>query len=163
MARHVLIAAPTRLARKLRDAIGDHFEVDSVTDPERAHALAAGTHLAVVIQTGFVALPTDIAVVEVGERFGPELLEQLVAIRDRAPADQRTRGASLAYLASLPYDEYTAHMRAHATRDYLLALLARHRGVVTEAAHSAGILRETLHRLIRRHDIDPAWFREHRE
>lgn len=161
MARQVLIAAPPRIARKLTDAIGDHFEVVTCTDPEKAMALAAtGTYLAVVKTAGFTRLTADIPIVRVAETAGREFLDELTAIRDRARLDQRTRASSLVYLATLPYDEYVALARSRTTRDYLLALLRRHRGVVAEAAREAGLLRETLHRLIRRHDVDPDWFRD---
>ena len=164
MARQVLIAAPARIARKLSEAIGDGFEVVTCTDPERAVALAAtGTYLAIVKTAGFAELATDTPIVRVGEMAGPQLLDELAAIRDRAPLDERTRAADHAYLATLPYDEYISLARARATRDYLLALLRRYGGTVAEAARAAGVLRETLHRLIRRHDIDPNWFRDDHE
>jgi len=161
MARQVLIAAPARTARKLSETIGDRFELATCTDREKAMALAAtGTFLAIVTTAGFAELTTDVPIITVGDAPGPEVVEQLIALRDRAPLDQRTRAAELAYLAALPYDEYIARARARATRDYLIALLRRHRGVVVEAARATGLLRETLHRLVRRHDIDPDWFRD---
>lgn len=162
MARQVLIAASPRIARKLSNAIGDQFEVATCSDPEKALALVAtGTYLAIVKTVGFVKLSTDTPIVRVAETAGPELVEQLAAIRARARVEQRARASALTYLAALPYDEYIALARARTTRDYLLALLRRHGGVVAEAARAAGLLRETLHRLIRRHDIDPDWFRDH--
>jgi hypothetical protein len=161
MARQVLIAAPARIAHRLSDAIGGRFEVVSCTDPEKAMALAAtGTYLAIVKTAGFAKLATETPIVRVVETAGPQLLDELDAIRERARSDQRQRAVELAHLAALPYDEYIALARAHATRDYLLALLLRHRGVIAEAARASGLLRETLHRLIRRHDIDPNWFRD---
>ena len=95
----------------------------------------------------------------IADNAGAEVIEQLTAISGRARLDERARATEHAHLAALPYDEYIALARARATRDYVLALLRRHRGVVAEAARAAGVLRETLHRLIRRHDIDPDWFR----
>lgn len=161
MARQVLIAAPPRIARKLCDAIGDQFEVVTCSDPQRAMALAAtGTFLAIVKTTGFARLTTDIPIVRVSEPPGRDFLEELAAIRSRARLDHRTRASGLVYLAQLSYDEYVALARARTTRDYLLALLHRHRGIVAEAAREAGLLRETLHRLIRRHHINPDWFRD---
>lgn len=161
MARQVLIAAPARIARRLSEEIGDRFEVLTCTDPEKATALAAiGTFFAIVMRAGFAKLATETPIVRVGETAGTELLDELAAIRERARLDQRTRATELAPLAALPYDEYIALARACATRKYLLALLRRHGGVVAEAARTAGMLRETLHRLIRRHDIDPNWFRD---
>lgn len=164
MIRRVLIAAPARVARKLSDAMGDQFEVTTCSDPEKAMALAAtGTYLAIVKTVGFAQLSTDNPVIRVADPPGPEIVDELTAIRHRAHLDQRTRASKLAHLATLPYDEYVALVRARTTRDYLLAVLHRHRGVVAEAAREAGLLRETLHRLIRRHDIDPDWFRNERD
>lgn len=164
MARQILIAAPARVARKLSDAIGDHFEIATCTDPEKAMALAAtGTYLAIVKTVGFAQLSTDSPIIRIADPPGPEILDELTAIRHRTHLDQRRRASKLAHLAALPYDEYIALARARTTRDYLLALLHRHRGVVAEAAREAGLLRETLHRLIRRHDIDPDWFRSERD
>lgn len=161
MARHVLVAAPSRIAKRLSDLICDQFEVVTCTDPEKAAALAAtGTYLAIVKTAGFSKLVTEAPIVRVAETAAPQLLQELATIRERAGLDQRTRAAELAHLAALPYDEYIALARARATRDYLLALLRRHGGVVTEAARASGLLRETLHRMIRRHDIDANWFRD---
>lgn len=161
MARQVLIAAPVRIARKLSEAIGARFEVATCTDPEKAMALAAtGTYLAIVKTTGFAKLTTDTPIVRVAEASVPEAMAELDAILERSRLDQRARASEHAYLAALPYDDYIVLARARATREYLLALLRRHRGVVAEAARAAGLLRETLHRLIRRHDIDPDWFRD---
>jgi DNA-binding NtrC family response regulator len=44
-------------------------------------------------------------------------------------------------------------------RDYLTALLRSHAGDVTRAAQAAGLPRQTLYRLLSRHDLDPAKFR----
>ena len=161
MALPVLVAAPARIARKLSDAIGHEFGVVTCSDPEKTVALAmTGTYLAIVKTVGFAKLVTDTPIVRVAETAGSEVAVQLHAIRDRARLDHLARATEHAHLAALPYDEYIALARARATRDYVLALLRRHRGVVAEAARAAGLLRETLHRLIRRHDIDPDWFRD---
>ncbi len=44
-------------------------------------------------------------------------------------------------------------------RDYLIAVLRSSGGNVTRAAVEAGVERETLHRLLRKHGVDPARFR----
>lgn len=164
MARQVLVVGSPRTARRLAEQLGGEHDVVTCTDPERAMAMAAtGTFLAIVEHVDFPQLATDTAVIRVGDRVGPEVLAEIAAIRERERLEQRERAASLRYLASLSYDEYVTLAKARATRDYLLALLRRHRGVVAEAARDAGLLRETLHRLIRRHDIDTDWFRESSE
>ena len=50
--------------------------------------------------------------------------------------------------------------REQAGRAYLAALLKRTGGNVTRAAEEADVERETLHRLLKRHGLDPARFRE---
>ena len=164
MPHQILIAAPPRIARKLAEAIAGRFEITTCHDPERAVALAAiGTYLAIVMPLGFAALATEVPVLHVSDAMEQDIADRLAAIAERARSDQRSRADELAHLAALPYDEYIALARARTTRNYLLALLRRHGGVITEAAREAGVLRETLHRLIRRYDIDPGWFRdEHR-
>lgn len=161
MARPVLIVAPARAARKLADAVGDAYATVACSDREKAIALAAtGTYLAIVIVDGFAELVAESPMIHVSDPATPELHAELAAIGGRARRDHRARAAEVEHLAALAYDEYIELARARAARDYLLALLHRHRGVVSEAARSAGVLRETLHRLIRRHDIEPDWFRD---
>ncbi len=164
MTRRILIAAPARIARKVTDALAGRFEITTCQDPERAAALAAvGTYLAIVMPAGFAALATDAPILHITDTMDVDLAPQLAALAERTRSDQRSRADELAHLATLSYDEYVALSRARTTRNYLLALLRRHGGVVAEAAREAGLLRETLHRLIRRYDIDPGWFRdEHR-
>lgn len=157
----VLIAAPPRLARQLADRIGDRFELVICSDRDKVAALARiGRYLAIVQTLGFGQLLTGTPVLPVSDPSDPRLVEQLDAFRARTRGDQRDRAESLAPLATLSYEEYMAVARASVVRDYLLALLHAHRGVVSEAARAAGILRETLHRLIRRHHIDTGWFRD---
>jgi transcriptional regulator of acetoin/glycerol metabolism len=43
--------------------------------------------------------------------------------------------------------------RDRATRDYLIALMKDVQGNVTQAAERAGVERESMHRLLRRHGI----------
>lgn len=164
MALRVLVAAPFRTARKIAAAVGGRFQLEVVTDPDRAKALAAtGVYLAVVVMVGFAELACEAPIIAVDETVSNDLLARLDALRVRFDHDQRARATALAHLASLNYEEYCLQVRARATRDYVLALLNRHDGVVAEAARSAGLLRETLHRLIRRHDVDPDWFRDRRD
>jgi two-component system response regulator AtoC len=58
-----------------------------------------------------------------------------------------------ASLAKLPYREAVAEGRDRTSRDYLVALLAEVGGNVTRAAERAGLERESLHRLLRKHGI----------
>jgi DNA-binding NtrC family response regulator len=56
-------------------------------------------------------------------------------------------------LAKLPYREAIDLARDRATRDYLVALLVELQGNVTRAAERAGMARESLHRLLKRHGV----------
>jgi len=73
------------------------------------------------------------------------------AHRERARVDE---------VAVVPYDEYVELTRYASTRRYLLALLSRHGGSVTDAARGAHMKRESLHRLLRRHHVSADDFRE---
>ncbi len=78
-----------------------------------------------------------------------------VALRD-LPADVRgtQEGALPAeVLARLPYREAVDLARDRVTRDYLVALLRDLDGNVTKAAERAGMARESLHRLLKRHGV----------
>ncbi len=78
-----------------------------------------------------------------------------VAVRD-LPADVRgtQEGAIPAeVLARMPYREAVDLARDRVTRDYLTALLRDLDGNVTKAAERAGMARESLHRLLKRHGV----------
>jgi two-component system response regulator AtoC len=68
-------------------------------------------------------------------------------------AAPRVAAVDAAALARLPYREAVDEARDRASRDYLVALLAEFGGNVTRAAERAGLERESLHRLLRRHGI----------
>lgn len=156
----VLVVAPPRLAHKLSEVIGEHFEIEVCTEVAKARALGMiGRYLAIVQVEGLGHIAGDAPVLRVRDA-SPDVLDQLATLRARARPDQRACAEGLEPLATLTYDEYMAAARARIVRDYLLALLRRHRGNVSEAARAAGVLRETLHRLIRRHHVDPGWFRD---
>lgn len=58
------------------------------------------------------------------------------------------------------YREAVERAQERAAREYLASLLKRHGGNVTRAAEEAGVERETMHRLLRRHGLGAARFRE---
>ena len=74
-----------------------------------------------------------------------------------APAG--TSAAVWAESGALGYREAMDLAQQEASATYLTALLARHGGNVAQAAEQAKMARESLHRLLRRHAIDPARFR----
>jgi DNA-binding NtrC family response regulator len=56
-------------------------------------------------------------------------------------------------VATLGYHEFVELSRERATREYLAALMKEFGGNVTRAAERAGVERESLHRLLKRHGI----------
>ena len=62
---------------------------------------------------------------------------------------------ALGNVASLPYREAIELLTHQATRAYLEALLGNASGNVSKAAEKAGLARESLHRLLRKHGVDP--------
>jgi DNA-binding NtrC family response regulator len=77
----------------------------------------------------------------------------------RAAASGRTQLAE-DDLAALSYREALASARDHGSREYLAALLKAFGGNVSRAAERAGLERESLHRLLRRHGIQAGAFRD---
>jgi two-component system response regulator AtoC len=72
------------------------------------------------------------------------------------PPDLAASGAAPAtgpVLAALPYKDAVAGARDRITRDYLVALMTELGGNVTRAAERAGLERESLHRLLRKHGL----------
>jgi two-component system response regulator AtoC len=64
-----------------------------------------------------------------------------------------TPPAPASALAALPYKDAVAGARDRVTREYLVALLTEFGGNVTRAAERAGVERESLHRLLRKHGL----------
>ena len=65
-------------------------------------------------------------------------------------------------LSRLGYREATELLHDRGTREYLVALLGNTGGNVSKAAEQAGLARESLHRLLRKHHVDPDGFRDNR-
>ena len=82
---------------------------------------------------------------------GPKILvtalpDEVVSMAARGSSDGRK-------LESLSYRDMLASARDRATRDYLVALMKDLAGNVTQAADRAGVERESMHRLLKRHGI----------
>lgn len=58
-----------------------------------------------------------------------------------------------------PFKDAIAVARERASRDYLVALLTEFHGNVTRASERAGVTRESLHRLLKKHDVHSEWFK----
>ncbi len=162
----VLVAAPTSVARQLSSALAEDFDVAVATDPRKAVVLAIMASLqAIVVWDGFlphVRTGRRLPVVTISARADLDGLAARVAAA--IPASKhgaRARSEGLAAIAALPYEEFLELSRFWTTREYLLGLMRSHAGNVSEAARAAAIERESLHRLLRRHDLDAELFRPH--
>lgn len=162
----VLVAAPLDRVDAIAEALAA-FQTRRVSDAGHAKLLAVNGHFqAVVAAPGYLA--------DVGEpELGGAPLIHLASVPDlnalpalveaavrRARANDYRRAGDLEPLSALRYGEYVELVRFRATRRYLLGLMRRHRGSVTEASLAAGIARESLHRQLRRHDVDATAFRD---
>ena len=160
----VLAAAPPVIGQTIHEALHPSFRVLRCSDAARARALAALGWFEVVIAAGSLVSRAEVepaaAFVAIGARVDGELLRGQV---NRALAEKRRRdgerAALLVDLAGFTYGELLDLARTHAARQYLLGLVFAHRGSVTEAARVAGLERESLHRLLRRHGIQADRFR----
>jgi two-component system response regulator HydG len=79
---------------------------------------------------------------------------------DLSPEITEANGAVAAdALANLRYRDALELLRDRAVRDYLTALLRATGGNVSKAAERAGVARESLHRLLKKHGVEPDAFR----
>jgi len=122
----------------------------------------------VILMTAFASIPGAVEAVHLGaydyiaKPFDPDDVALVVARalerrRERArAADTETAEEQL---AAFSYREALADARDRGSRDYLAALLKAFAGNVSRAAERAGLERESLHRLLRRHRIQADAFR----
>lgn len=157
MKAKVLVAATPALARRIAGQLDHDFAVEVATEAERTSALIdVGTYQAIVVARGFVRHQPRFVIVDGDDATLPARVTAAVtAYRSQQPAE----GQTFASYAVLTYDEFMRRIRTRETRRYLVALLSLHHGGVTHAARAAGIVRESLHRLLRRHDLDAEAFR----
>ena len=153
----MLLVGPRVLVRPLAMALQSEFAVTIEEEPGRARALAAiGAHLAVVA----VGSTKIAGAIEVNPAADPAtVIAEVSAALARASAAlrERARGDDV---GALQYDDYLDLFRYTITRRYLASLLYKHRGSVTDAARGAGLKRESLHRLLRRHHMVAEDFRD---
>lgn len=119
---------------------------------------------AIVVADGFVAAidgAGEVPVISVKpDADVAAVRDEVIAAVEHRKADELQRASELSKLTELKYDEYIELIRYRVTRRYLLGLMRRYRGSVTDASRSAGMVRESLHRLLRRHDVEADQFRE---
>lgn len=153
----VLVAAHAAVARKLAGELVE-VTVETATEPARAAALIeVGTYDAIVVVRGFVRPQPRFVIVDGTDEV--TLNERVAAAVTAHRAQLVTEGELFSAYAQLPYNEFMDRIRTRETRRYLIALLTAHHGSVTHAARAAGIVRESLHRLLRRYDLDAESFR----
>lgn len=128
----------------------------SVTeDVERARALAAvGGYVAIV------ALPRLAAGIDGSVAVDPETGAEAITITVERAIERSRRIEHPDPIGALTYEEYIELARYASTRRYLIALLHRHGGSVTDAARGAKMKRESFHRLMRRHHLVADHFRD---
>lgn len=156
----MLIAGPPPVCRRFSEAISRRFAVITCFDRTRAAVLVDTARFQAMVAIGEL-LPASPTVLRIDGNTEPtRVLELVTGEVERRRAADLAGAPELAHLSTLKYDEYMEVVRFRATRDYLLGLMQRHRGSVTHASRSAGIVRESLHRLLRRHDVDADAFRD---
>jgi len=122
----------------------------------------------VVFMTAFASIPEAVDALRLGaydyitKPFHPDDVALVIARalqRRRERSREEDKGAADQQLATLSYREALAEARDRGSREYLAALLKVCAGNVSRAAQRAGLERESLHRLLRRHGIDADSFR----
>jgi DNA-binding NtrC family response regulator len=122
----------------------------------------------IVFMTAFASVPEAVDALRLGaydyvaKPFHPDDVTLVVARaleRRRERVRNHDAGAADQQLATLSYREALADARDRGSREYLEALLKVFEGNVSRAAQRAGLERESLHRLLRRHGIEADAFR----
>jgi DNA-binding NtrC family response regulator len=122
----------------------------------------------VVLMTAFASIPAAVEAVRLGaydyiaKPFGPDDVTLAVTrALERRRARVRLQDAEAAgeQLARYSYREALTEAQDRGSREYLVALLRACAGNVSRAAERAGLERESLHRLLRRHGIQADAFR----
>jgi hypothetical protein len=143
-------------ARAIGSTLAEDFSPTITGDLARGRVLASTGGFLAVLAVAPLALEGAVAIDPATE---PTAITAAVnaAIATSAAADRER--ARLDEIGAVPYDEYIELARYAFTRRYLLALLSRHGGSVTDAARGAAMKRESLHRLMRRHYVSADDFR----
>lgn len=129
----------------------------------------------VVMMTAFASVPAAVEAIRLGaydyiqKPFDPDdvalvVTRALQRQRERTNSDPAATmsavTSSAEELATLSYREALASARDRGSKEYLVALLTAFSGNVSRAAERAGLERESLHRLLRRHQVQAVSFRD---
>lgn len=149
----ILVFAPASVAKTIQATLGATTAVTTTDDIERARALAATGGFVMILATEALASSLRGATaIDADDAVGLVKVVERAVHRDHAQVEDPIGG--------LVYEEYSELARYGVTRRYLVALLHRHQGSVTDAARGADMKRESLHRLLRRHHLNADDFRE---
>ena len=153
----VLVIAAGAGAHAVRAALADDFSPTITNDLAHGRALASTGGFLAVIAAAPLRLEGAVAVDPAGAAAAI-VAAVTAAIATSSAADHER--ARIDAVGAVPYDEYVELARYALTRRYLFALLNRHGGSVTDAARSAKMKRESLHRLLRRYHVIADDFRD---
>lgn len=154
-----------------------------VTDVRMPHAdgfqvLAAARRRSaetqIVLLTAYASVPDAVAAMREGaydyveKPFDPDNLALVVAraLEQRRHPQSPRSDLGVSGVGEAParkgFREAVATARDRASRDYLVRLMRDFDGNVTRASTEAGLARESLHRVLRRHGIRPEEFKKGR-
>jgi DNA-binding NtrC family response regulator len=126
----------------------------------------------VVLLTAYASIPDAVAAMREGaydyveKPFHPDNLALVVARALERRRDPRSPAIDLgapgegARSARKGFREVVTAARDHASREYLVRLMREFNGNVTRASRVAGLARESLHRVLRRHGLAPEEFKK---
>lgn len=155
-------AMEIRRANDLRELIDleatGAFHVAIIATRAESHLENLGTPVVIVLDRASPVEAVEVAIRAAAWLVAPvsaaELLnavKEAIATGPRSATDSFTRTLRKEELARLTYRQALDLARHRAAREYLVALMERCAGNVVRAAERAGVERESLHRLLRRH------------
>ena len=134
LAIHFLEKYARAFRREVSDLDSDALRVlTAYAWPGNVRELENAVERAVAVAKGSSVTPQDLPPEISGGRQGPALPPEV--------------------LPEAPLREVVDLARDRATRDYLVALMREYKGNVTKAAERAGMERESLHRLLKKHGL----------
>jgi transcriptional regulator with GAF, ATPase, and Fis domain len=154
----VLVVADAATGRAIRPALEDDFDVTVTDSVTHAQALRSTGAFLVVFATREVS--SELEAVELDTSLDANAVSAIARAAVAKAMAAQYAAARADGVGSLPHDDYVGLARYAMMRRYLLALIARHNGSVTDAARGAKLKRESLHRLMRRYHVHADEFRD---